>query len=173
MKKVIYKVFFVWNEDDEIRFLEEKAKEGWLLETALPFRYTFKKVEGDDYTYQFDYSNLSESNYREKRVFLESCGWTYVTRLLGWHYYRAKTSMLTSKELYTDQESLKEKYSQLMRLFVIIGILNLFSFFNMSLLVSRHGWSGAGLVNLGCSLLMLYAFIKTHLRIKNFKNRIG
>ena len=41
MKKVVYKVMFAWQEEKEIAFLEDMAKQGWLLIDVLPIRYTF------------------------------------------------------------------------------------------------------------------------------------
>ncbi|MCK8058376.1 MULTISPECIES: DUF2812 domain-containing protein [unclassified Fusibacter] len=174
MKKVVYKALFAWQEEKEAAFLEEMGRQGWLLVDVLPFRYTFVEGQADEYVYQFDYSRMSAGQYMENQRFLESFGWEKVTQLLGWHYYRGLRSELESVELYTDQDSLKDKYKHLFRLFAILGGINLMSFINLMNISQRAGGSvrWVGLLNLGVSVLLFYAMYKIYSKVKKYKAQI-
>lgn len=173
MNKVEYKLFFAWQEELEAAYLEEQARQGWLF-VAIGFcKYTFVKIEPTEYVFQMDYSSGNKGDYHEKKEFLKSCGWDYVDSFLGWQYYRGLKAVVGESGLYSDEESLKEKYSQLNRLFIILGLLNLYFFFFGIISLSRHGTNFVSILNLSVAALLLYGFVQLRLKIKRFNNKIG
>jgi len=167
--KVEYRLFFAWNEEQEQAYLEQRAREGWLLESYLPLRYTFRRAEPGEYIYQFDYSSESASAYEERRQVITSFGWEHVLDYLGWRYYRAKRGDVEAESLYTDADSLSYKYNHILRLFIILALVNFSTAMNM-LFGARRGFPAC--ISVAVAILVSYAAYRTWQRLQVYRRQL-
>ncbi len=126
----VKKMFFAWQEEKERIFLEEKAKEGYLLVKASVGSYEFKKTEPMDIAYQFDFKGIDFTNNDEYLQFFEDDGWVYINSVGGWYYfYKKKKNVEEKLSLYNDNKSIMNKYFKLLMFLGITG----FSLYYMTL----------------------------------------
>lgn len=103
-KKKVFKIFMPWNFEKEQAWLEEKAKEGWLLERSF-FNNHFVKAEPQEMVYRVDYFSLtSEKKEKEYVALFEESGWEFVQNSFGWHYFRIPADKFDT-DIYSDPQS--------------------------------------------------------------------
>ena len=95
--KIIKKFFGLADFLDEQKFLEEQHSNGWKFKKFQWLRkYTFEKVEPEDYVYRLDYNeeNKDETDYLQM---FDDCGWEYIMKYQTWYYFRKKKSYINWK----------------------------------------------------------------------------
>ena len=108
-RKTITKWFWVWQYEDEEKWLNEMAAGGWVLESVGFCRYTFVRCEPGSYTVRTEMRPYDEQYVR----FMEETGAEYVGRMMMWIYFRKKTEDGVF-DLYSDIDSmLKIIYEEL------------------------------------------------------------
>lgn len=118
--KRVSKVFFAWNMKKEKEWLEDMARQGYVLKVVKPFIYYFEETEPQDLVYQFDFQILSKSKRSEYlEVFKD---WTYVSNCGSWFYFYKVRSTEKENKIYSDNASKKAMYRRL------IGFLLLAAF---------------------------------------------
>jgi hypothetical protein len=167
--KVEYRLFFAWDEEQEQAYLEQRAREGWLLTSYMPLRYTFRQAEPGEYIYQLDYSSESASAYEERRQVITSFGWEHVLDYLGWRYYRARRGDVEAESLYTDAESLGYKYNHLLRMFIILAAVNFGAAMNV-LFGALCGFPAY--LSVAVALLVSYAAYRTWQRLQLYRRQL-
>jgi hypothetical protein len=116
---VKHKVFFAWNMDKEQTWLEELARQGYILKDTKLFTYYFEKTEPQDVVYQFDFQILRK---KEKAEYLELFqDWTFVTRFGGWYYFYKPKSHDKSDRIYSDNRSKSAMFRRLLGFLVLVG----------------------------------------------------
>jgi len=169
MRKVEWRLFFAWNEEAELAYLEQRAREGWLLTSYLPLRYEFRQAEPGEYVYQFDYFNGPYAAGEERKAFITAFGWEHILSFAGWQYYRARQGTVESDELYTDAASLQGKYNHLLRLFAGLAVTNLAM---AASVLSRSSIGVPGTINLAVALLLTYAAYRTWRRLRVYRDQL-
>ncbi len=159
--KTFVKFFFVWSEDKEAIWLREMANKGWHLVRASVFNYTFRKGEPADYVYQFDFRLKAYKDETEYLEIFTDAGWEYINRVFGWYYFRKKYREGEQNEIYSDKESLIQKYKKLLFFMVLCLLPLIYSMLSMVLTSERFIFSRAVLYfDLAILLLWGYAFIR-------------
>lgn len=113
------KFFFAWHEEKEKDFIEEKAKEGLELVSVGLFKYNFKQSVPSETKYSFDFRSFDKMSEDEYLQLYEDAGWTYVCRYGGWYYF--KNDGEHSVELFSNYQSIKQKYQRLLLFLLITG----------------------------------------------------
>ena len=107
-----WKIFMPWNFEKEQEWLEEKAREGWMLEKSF-FTNHFVKAEPQEMVYRVDYfSILNEKKLKRYRAVFEESGWEFVYSSFGWHYFRIPADQF-STEIYSAPPSRIEQLKRI------------------------------------------------------------
>jgi hypothetical protein len=125
MRKRIFKLFWAWQDDQECKWLESMAEEGWILKNYHLLVYTFEKMEAKNYIYKTDFKSNQNRDLQEYITLFEDAGWEHVTQCVGWHYFRAEATKVKVTDIYTDNNSKIEMLKRLLTILIIplIGIL--------------------------------------------------
>ena len=150
-RKTIRKWFWVWDFEEQERWLNEMAEEGWAL-TGVGFcRYEFEKTEPNEYTIRLELKQ-PDDNYIS---FVEETGAEYIGKApASWLFFRRK-SELGQFDLISGIDSKIQHLQGIYRLLLIIGAMNIFigisNQINPSTLASKMG-----LLNLFCAMGLMY-----------------
>lgn len=172
MKTVtIRKMFFAWNMEKEKLFLEEKAREGLLLQKASLGKYVFEVTEPQDMVYQFDFQMISKDDLDE---YLSMFGdWELVVRYGGWFYFR-KLRDDKSNEIFSDVSSVRSMYLRLLGFLALVGfplyyqLLILFPRIREEGVSTFYNWFMP--FSYIITLLHMYALVKILLAVKRLNN---
>ncbi len=137
MTKTVRKLFFLWEYEKEEEWINQMAREGWMLIRTGFRKYVFEKGTPEEYTYRVELldkgMNSKESN--SYLIFLKDTGIELVGECNNWVYLRCKTAECRfdpgDRPLYnlTHLLKLQEFFNTLRNLFVaciaacIVGIL--------------------------------------------------
>ncbi len=106
MRQVIRKSFFIWNFQEEEKWINEMSEQGLHLVDAGRFRYVFEEGEPGAYRYRLEllqyYPNHPES--ADYIAFMEETGAEYVDHVDRWVYFRKKAAD-GEFDLYSDINS--------------------------------------------------------------------
>lgn len=122
MKKRVFKLFFAWQDDQENKWLEKMAEEGWKLLKYNFFVYTFEKMEPKKYIYRTDFKSNQKSDLQEYLTLFEDAGWEHVTEYAGWHYFRTEPGKAKTLDIYSDKGSKIEMFKRLL-LFILMPLI--------------------------------------------------
>jgi len=151
-RKTITKWFWVWQFEDEEKWLNEMAAGGWVLESVGFCRYTFVRCEPGAYTVRTEMRPYDEQYIR----FMEETGAEYIGRMMMWIYFRKKTEDGVF-DLYSDIDSRISHLDRIGKVLLAIGGANLLIGLANSFSSSRVGW-----VNLLCATLLMYGLGRIH-----------
>lgn len=134
--KKVRRVFFVWQEQEEEKWLIEMAAQGWHLRKVGFCVYTFEKGELEDVTYRL-YSHVGRKRDIQtcNRLF-EDMGWEWVGSILSWQYFRKAHKEGKLDEILSDNQSKWEALKYWRNVSLAIWLLNLYNFLNISVLSS-------------------------------------
>lgn len=163
MRKIIHKLFFAWNFDEEEKWLNDMSQKGWHLVSVSFCRYEFEQGEPGEYTIRLEMIDdmPSSSKGKDYLTFLEEIGVEYIGSVSRWIYVRKKTSD-EKFELFSDNKSRIKHLNGILTLLLIATIPNLyFGIYNCSrwLFDGSTGHS-FGILNLLLSILCGYGCIK-------------
>lgn len=119
---VKWRIFFVWQDEQEQRWLEEMARQGWHLVKG-GIRFVFRKGAPAEVRYRLDYRRRFPEGKGEYVSLFQDGGWEYICEFKNWHYFRSPASA-NAPEIYTDAESRIEMYSQIRRVLAAVLICN-------------------------------------------------
>ena len=100
----VFKLFFVWQDEAEERWLEQMAREGWRL-VRPGFIYRFQKDVPTEVRYRLDYPSRPD-NRQEYLTLFRDAGWQHVGNFANWQYFRADSA--AAPEVFTDAESRRQ-----------------------------------------------------------------
>ena len=115
-KKKVRKFKFFWADqvEEQEQWLSAMARQGLHLHSVnVLCVWTFVRGAPADVVYQVDFNSHESADYKQ---LLEDAGWTRVTSLTGWQYWRTATGHGRSSKLFTDLDSKKMKYRRLIAL---------------------------------------------------------
>lgn len=112
------KLFFAWNEEKEMEYLQDMARKGYHLDHVNFFKYHFVEKEADDCQYAADFKGFNAMPEEEYIQLFKDGGWTFVTRFGAWYYFKSHD---LNAVMYNDVESIKEKYKKLLKLLLLTG----------------------------------------------------
>lgn len=151
MKKVVHKLFWAWQADEEEQWLNEMAQEGWSLCEVGWCKYTFEPCEKGEYQFRLEYlaNNIGHTETVKYINFIEETGAEYVGHYMRWAYFRQNTAK-GNFELHSSRAS-KIKYTER-----VTGLLSGFAIANLVIglsnvlicLVTDSTFNMIGLLNL-------------------------
>ncbi|BES64059.1 hypothetical protein SANA_04980 [Gottschalkiaceae bacterium SANA] len=174
----IRKVFFVWQEHLEEKWLTEMAAQGLHLQRVGFCVYDFKKGEPRDITYRlYSHVGFGRDVKACNRLF-EDLGWEWLGSILSWQYFRKPHEEGKNDEILSDNQSKWEALKYWRNFTLAIGSLNLFNFLNISVFSSGlASWRSWGmdlfrLLILGLVGLLIYGAVKIQMRMNELKDSI-
>ena len=99
-RKRIKKCFWVWQFEEEERWLNTMALEGWVLDRVGFFGYEFLRCEPGEYTVRLEMHDHDEAYLN----FMAETGAEYVGRIVKWVYFRKKAE-LGAFDIFSDLDS--------------------------------------------------------------------
>lgn len=141
MTTTVHKWFWAWQFDEEERWLNEKAAQGWVLEKVGYCTYTFGKCEPGEYTIRLELlENLpAHKSSQEYIEFLEETGARYLGNMMRWAYFKKKTEDGEFR-LFSDNQSRIKHLNRMLQLMVVmmfvefgIGLSNIWVSFGVGL----------------------------------------
>ncbi len=126
MKHTEYKIFTIFNYEEEEKWLNEKSENGEHLTDVGFCRYVFEDGEPGKYIYRLEMLDNFPNHYksREYLEFLEETGVEYIASILKWVYLRKKASEGTF-DIYSDVDSKIRHYERIINLADILIFLQL------------------------------------------------
>lgn len=146
-RKTIRKWVWVWDFDKEEEWLNEKAMNGWVLESVGFCTYNFVRCEPGEYSVRLEMHPYDESYLS----FMRETGAEYVGRMMLWIYFRKKTTD-GPFDLFSDIDSKISHLDRIGKMLTAVGGANLVIGIVNTLSPARLGW-----VNLLCATLLMYA----------------
>ena len=155
-RKTIRKWFWAWDFDKEEEWLENMARNGWVLDGVGFCTYHFIKAEPGEYSVRLQYLPIAEENTDYTNL-LEESGAERVGRMVQWVYYRKKTAD-GPFQLFSDLDSRIAHLEKIAKLMLIVAVANLLigvvNSFNPTM---RIGW-----INLLVASLVTYGIGRIH-----------
>lgn len=129
MSSTIRRLFFVWDFEKQVSWLNEMAEKGLNLVEVGFGRYTFKEGTPGEYCYRMEWLKKMPSHPESIAYirFMEETGAEYVSSFKKWVYLRKKTSE-GAFDIFSDLDSHMDHLKRL-----IVLILCLFPFLLVSL----------------------------------------
>lgn len=161
--------FWAWDAGKEEGWLERMAGEGWHLASG-GIRFKFVKGAPAVVRYRLDWRTGAMGGLKDYFDLCRDAGWERVCSFGSWHYFR--TADATAPELYTDRDSLVERYWRLLALIVVVTIPNLMS---LLLNLGRSGgrfeqlYTFARVTQFALVTFLLYGIVKLLLFIRQLK----
>ena len=173
MKQKFHKVFWVWEYEKEVRWLNDMAAKGFGLCHVGLCTYWFDDIEPGEYSYHLELAeNLPSSGKgREYLDFLSECDVEYVGSYMRWIYLRKKAAD-GPFELHADLDSKLAHLKRIMLLILPILIMELASSFNNLYLGLKYHYDAnlyVSALTLGVGMLLGYALIRIGSQIRKLK----
>lgn len=161
MKKVIRKLFWVWQFEDEEKWLNQMAQDGWALCDVGFCRYTFEQCQKGEYTFKLELlANHTGHSESVKYInFITDTGAEYIGNVLRWVYFRQKTTNGKFELLSTRATRIKffERVCSLFSGFAIanglIGVSNL-----LIALCSHSTGNLLGIINIALAAVLWHQY---------------
>lgn len=174
MKRVVYKIFWTWNFDEEEKWLNEMAEKGFALSSVGLFRYEFEESLPGEYNIRLELlghwpSHIESGDYIR---FLEETDVEHVGSVMRWVYFRKKAVDGTF-DLYSDNESRIQHLNRILILLVTFGVMNLCTgIYNLFLCFALQNlFNLLGIINLLLGLMLLYGYWKTDRKKRGLKEK--
>ena len=168
---VRYRFFAAWADQQEERWLEQMAAQGWHLVSG-GIRFVFERGEPVQMRYRLDYRPVYPQGQGEYLSLFRDAGWEYVGDFLSWHYFRSPVSA-AAPEIFTDTESRVAKYRSLLVLLALVLVMNLGVLPGVLDIVSaRHSSplvTAALAVQLCMLALLIYATVRIALHMRKIR----
>jgi hypothetical protein len=113
------RIFGVWQEENEMKWLKQMSQKGWHFKKACIFLYTFEKGEPTDIVYYADFKYLKKTDTEEYIGMYSDAGWKFICSQGSWFYFSSPADN-KYKEVYTDNQSRLIKYRRLLLIHVIL-----------------------------------------------------
>lgn len=168
-RKTVHKLLFIWDWDEEERWLNEMAAQGWyFVKYTFPFRYTFEQGELSAYQYRLQAleNRIGSKESQDYLSFLRDMDIELMDSYLFWAYLR-KPNNGEPFEIFSDVESkLKHmrRFSSIPLVCLIMLCLNLM--WGAPTLIEHGGFFGMMLVTLEVILTVLMVYGLTRMMVK-------
>jgi hypothetical protein len=133
MRKVIHKIFFIWNFDKEERWLNEMAAKGFALTSVGFCRYEFEDCLPGEYNIRLEMLSKTVSSHESQNYikFLEETGAEHIGTLFSWVYFRKKAESAPFN-LFSDIDSRIRHLNRILFFPGFLGVFNLINAINMT-----------------------------------------
>lgn len=155
-RKTIRKWFWAWDFDKEEEWLENMARNGWVLDGVGFCTYHFIKTEPGEYSVRLQYLPIAEENTDYTNL-LEESGAERVGRMVQWVYYRKKTAD-GPFQLFSDLDSRITHLDKIAKLMLIVAVANLL----IGVVNSHNPSISLGWINLLVASLVTYGVGRIH-----------
>lgn len=99
-----------FNEYNEMNMLREMTKKGWKFYAYRWLGYKFKKAEPEDLIYCVDFHKVKKDEKEQYFSLFEAAGWAHICSAENtYHFFSALPG---TKPIYTDRDTLSEKYKK-------------------------------------------------------------
>lgn len=172
MKHTVRRMFFVWDYDKQIAWLNEMAEKGLNLTKVSFNKYVFEQGTPKEYSYRMEWLKQWPTHPQSVSYirFLQEAGVEYVASFKKWAYFRKKTSE-GAFDLFSDLDSRISHLGRIITLVIcllpplLFGlILNLWQW-------AKHGQMGNA-VAAGMLAVMLFVFAAGLLKISREQRRL-
>jgi hypothetical protein len=119
--KTVFRVYFAWQDEEEERWLEKMARDGWHLKGGRIF-YRFAAGPPKKVRYRLDFRRSGTTNADYVQLFRDA-GWEHVSAFGHWHCFRTEDQ--GAPEVFTDPESLIARHRRVIRLLVMLMGVNI------------------------------------------------
>lgn len=166
--KQVTRFFGTWAADKETEWLNRMARQGWYLHDLQFLTYRFRLAESSNTVYQLDYQVVAKENWQDYLELFAEAGWTYVTSITNWHYFRADGDRAEIQPLHTDNAS---KIAMLKRLLTTLLATGWMPIFIAMMVFSQFDEryesgsfslfvTGLGIVLILLECLLIYSFLR-------------
>ena len=163
MRRIMKKLFFVWDFDKEEKWLNEMAAKGLCLVSTGCCKYEFEDCIPGEYKICLQLLEKSPRNPEMQKYieFLEDTGVEHVGSFTRWVYFRKKASE-GDFTLFSDNTSRVKYLSSILSFIALIVGLNLYiGLYNIFVVFFLHSpFNYIGLLNLAIALFGLPGTIK-------------
>ena len=163
MRRIMKKLFFVWDFDKEEKWLNEMAAKGLCLVSTGFCKYEFEDCIPGEYRICLQLLEKSPRNPEMQKYieFLEDTGVEHVGSFTRWVYFRKKASE-GDFTLFSDNTSRVKYLSSILSFIALIVGLNLYiGLYNIFIVFFLHSpFNYIGLLNLAIALFGLPGTIK-------------
>lgn len=168
-----FKVFLPWQDENEEKWLEELAMDGWMLESVVPFAYRFRMRTEKPTVIRLDYKNSWDKDYQMYLATFCDAGWTLQTTLGNWHYFSINPQHEVVPEIYNSNHAKAHKYRRVLLglsplLLLVVGQLPRALFFSGQTTESGFDLS-LRVFYLLTSFLFLYSFLRVCIKLIQLK----
>lgn len=173
MRKVIHRVFWIWDFEKEEHWLNEMAAKGLCLISAGFCRYEFVETLPGEYGVRMQLLEHFCSHPESERyiAFLEETGAEHVGCCKKWAYFRKKAA-LGDFELLSDRPSRLRQLRRIERMLIWLGILAVFiGMMNLAIYL-QHRSAGnllVGLLDLLLGVGCLIGYMRLHRKRKKLQ----
>ena len=124
-KKVVYRIATIADYDREALYLRKMHAEGWKLKEVtysnlvVAVKYTFKKCQPEQMSYQLDFYPMKKSERASYLQLFKDCGWEHITDFNSFSYFRKVHSEIESNaefEIYNDAAGKLAMVNRILRL---------------------------------------------------------
>ena len=165
-RKVVHKLFWVWQFEKEEAWLNDMARQGWVLDQVGFCKFVFKRCEPGEYTVRLEL--LEEFPSSEKSMdyisFVEDTGAEYIGNMTRWVYFRKKTAD-GEFDLFSDIDS---RVKHLDRIMKFVGFMA-----GINLLCGVNVYNRIHIVNLICTALLGYACWRVYKKKEQLQKERG
>lgn len=113
--------FFAWDEQKELKFLNEMATEGKIFKKVRFFKYYFEEGLPQTTKFAADFRSFDKMKEAEYLQLYQDAGWAYVCKYGGWYYFQCLGDSESSL-LFNDYQSQLDKYKRILLYLLIIGV---------------------------------------------------
>lgn len=163
MRRIIHKMFFIWDFDKEEKWLNEMATKGLCLVGVGFCRYEFEDCVPGEYRICLQLLDRMPRHPESQKYieFMESTGAEHIGSFTRWVYFRQKAAA-GDFELFSDNASRVKYLSSILSFIALIVGLNLYiGLYNVFVVFFLHSpFNYIGLLNLAVALLGIPGTIK-------------
>lgn len=158
-----FRPFPVWNSEAELRWLEDKASQGFRLVKSFNPLYIFARGEAESVHFCHGFTRVRSKDRDEYLQLYADAGWQYVSSWVGWHYFKSSVATASDMDRITVARN-NAKFLKFMAWIYLIGVAVMALFYGRMWI--RDVWStgdillsgGFGIgVMIFCYLLLLGA----------------
>lgn len=133
----VRKFYFAWHEKKEKAFLEEMSLKGYRLIKIGLFSYYFEPCEPEERVYEADFRSYDKMSEDEYIQLFSDAGWEHDATFSGWYMF-SRLKDENHMSIFSDIESLQDKYKRLLFFLMITGFPSyLYAFVIMPNLMSN------------------------------------
>lgn len=122
ISKRCIRYFGAWEAEKEALWLNKMALEGWQLTDVSSMLYRFRRIEPKNWVYQLDFVEVGKDDFLDYEQLFADAGWTYVTTLTNWHYFRSDGNDETVGVIHSDTQSRIDVLRRVRRMVLLAGI---------------------------------------------------